>query len=156
MTGFARLAVLSSLALSLGICAAQVADLTGIWKLNVQKSSWGKRAKVVSALVNIEHREPSVKYSGTVVDAQQEMRQFAFEGRIDGKQYPTTTSYGEGKVTLSRVDQRTVRAELRSNDGRSTQSITTTVSRDGRVMTRWFRFKTPDGTVSWTEVYEKQ
>jgi len=156
MTGFARLAVLSWLALSSGICAAQVANLTGTWKLNVQKSSWGKRPKPVSVLVNIEHREPLVKYFGTVVDASQEIREFNFSGTIDGKQYPTTTSFGEGKVTLSRVDQRTISADLRSDDAKFTQAITTTVSRDGRVMTRRLRIKAPDGPVSWTEVYEKQ
>lgn len=140
---------------SVGTGAAQVADLSGSWKLNVEKSKWGKRPKLVSAIVQIEHREPVIKFTGIVVDAQQESRHFAFEGRIDGKEYPGVTAYGDGIVVMRRVDSRTIASEYRSRDGRARQSIRTSVSRDGKTLTRRLRAAGPDGTVSWTEIWEK-
>jgi hypothetical protein len=156
MTGWTRLALVSALALSAGISTAQVSDFSGSWKLNPEKSSWGKRPKLVSVIVTIEHKEPSVKYSGMVVDTTQEMRNFNFSGTVDGKEYPSTTAYGSGKVKLSRLDRRTIQTEITSDDRRSTQSITTTVSRDGKTMTRRLRVRDPNGSTSWTEVYERQ
>ena len=156
MSSVVRLAVISSLAFATGICPAQTPSLAGTWKLNVEKSRWGARPKPVSVVVNIEHSEPSVKYSGRVVDAREELREFSFSGTIDGKEYPATMSGGEGKVVLRRVNRRTISAELTSNDGKSIQGITTTVSPDGRVLTRRLRLRSPDSAASWTEIYEKQ
>ena len=103
MRRFAGFAVIAWLALSTGICAAQTPNLTGTWKLNIEKSRWGKRPKPVSVLLDIEHKEPMVKYAGRVVDAREETREFNFSGTIDGKEYPATTPYGEGKVRPHRV-----------------------------------------------------
>jgi hypothetical protein len=140
-----------------GVCpAAEVADMTGVWKLNVERSRWGSRPRLVSSMVTIEHREPFMRYYGTIVDASQELRHFDFSGNIDGKPHPVNTAWGEGTGTVTRVNSRTIRAEIRSNDGRSTQVITTTISRDGKVLTRRLRVKEPNGSASWTEVYWKE
>jgi hypothetical protein len=138
------------------VCLAQVADLSGVWKLNVEQSRWGSRPKVVSCMVTIEHREPEVRYFGTVVDASQELRHFDFSGTVDGRVHPVNTAFGEGTARLTRVDARTIRAELKSNDGRATQVITTSLSRDGKVLTRRLKLKDANGSASWTEVYWKQ
>jgi hypothetical protein len=149
----AKLLALSVLALFPELCLAQAADLSGVWKLNVEQSRWGKRPKVVSCMVTIEHREPSVRYYGTVVDASQELRHFDFSGTVDGKEYAANTDFGPGKVKLTRQDARTIRAELRSDDGRAAQSITTSISRDGKVITRRLRLKDANGSARWTEIY---
>lgn len=152
----AKLLAKSVLLLAPAVCLAQAADLSGTWKLNVEQSRWGSRPKVVSCLVTIEHREPEVRYYGTVVDASQELRHFDFSGTVDGKDHPVNTAVGEGTARLTRVGARTIRAELRSNDGRASQVITTTLSRDGKVLTRRLKLKDANGSASWTEIYWKQ
>jgi hypothetical protein len=152
----AKLLAIPVFALASEVCLAQVADLSGVWKLNVEQSRWGSRPKVVSCMVTIEHREPEVRYFGTVVDASQELRHFDFSGTVDGRVHPVNTAFGEGTARLTRVDARTIRAELKSNDGRATQVITTSLSRDGKVLTRRLKLKDANGSASWTEVYWKQ
>jgi hypothetical protein len=135
-----------------------VPDLSGRWHLNVGKSSWGKRPTPVSVEVTITHREPVLKYSGTVtLDAQGTTRDFEFEGAIDGKEHPVVGgNVGEGKLTIRRLNQYTTASVAKSNDGQTEESATTTVSRDGRTMTRKLRLKRPDGVLTWTEVYERR
>ncbi|MCC6858208.1 MAG: hypothetical protein IT158_06600 [Bryobacterales bacterium] len=99
----------------------------------------GKRAPQ-SSLVTIEHGEPSLKYSGTLVEATGAgSRQFQFEGVIDG-----------------RLDARTIASEFHSGDGAFVERTRTSISRDGRVLRRRIELKSPDGLFTWTEVYDKR
>jgi hypothetical protein len=141
--------------LALGSFAAQIPDLTGTWKLNVAKSSWGKKQKPSSVLVVVEHNEPALKYHGTVVDAHGDGRHFDFSGAIDGREHPVSGQYGEGKTTIRRVDSNTTTSRFQSNDGLIVETARTILSRDGKVLTRQLRLKDPNGEISWTEIYEK-
>jgi len=144
------------LGLAAGLCQAQGVSFSGMWKLNVQRSSWGKKQKPNSITLEIEHREPAFKYQGTVVDAQGDGRDFAFEGILDGKEYLFQSARREGTIRLQRVDSRTVRSVFRSSDGRVEETATARLSGDGRVLTYQVRLKDPAGEMSWTEVYEKK
>jgi hypothetical protein len=144
------------MALPLTGLAAPVANLTGTWHLNTDKSRWGKRRKPVSVVVKVEHSEPVLKYSGVVVDANGESRSIAFDEKIDGKEYPAETASGPGKIVVSRVDANTLSVVLRSDDGRLVQTSRTSLSRDGKTLTRRMNLKLPDGEQTWTEIYEKQ
>ena len=154
------LVALSVIAIGVGICAAadqSPQNITGTWNLNVNKSSWGKKLKPQSSTVHIEHNEPALKYSGTVVNATGEPNtNFEFEGAIDGKPYPVKTPSGDGTRVYKRVDAHTVTAETKSNDGKFVETARNTVSKDGKVLTRKIQVKGPQGNSSWTEVYEKQ
>ena len=156
MTKQSRCLVWGLMALSLTALAAQFANLTGTWHLNVEKSRWGKRRKPVSVVVKIEHKEPALKYSGMVVDANSESRAIAFDEKIDGKEHPAETAYGPGKIIVNRVDATTLTVLLKSDDGRLVQTSRTTVSRDGKTLTRRLNLKLPDGEQTWTEIYEKE
>jgi len=135
------------------LSALQVASLSGTWQLNVEKSRWGKKPKPYSVVVTVEHNEPALKYTGTVTDAMGEpKRHFEYSGSIDGKEY----AHGEGMSMLTRVDPRTVSSIYRSADGYTTIRATTTVSEDGKTLTRRMTSEGPEGTVRWTEVFEKQ
>lgn len=150
-----RAAVLLA-ALSVGVCSAQVADLSGTWRLNVQKSRWGKVQKPFSVLVTVEHKEPLLKYSGTMVySGGEDTRTFAFNGAIDGKEYPITRPIGKGKVVIQRINNWTTESIFRSDDGQWSETVRTSLSRDGKEMRRTIRRKGPEGELSWTEVYEK-
>jgi len=149
-------ALLVCLGLAVGLGQAQVSSLTGLWKLNVARSSWGKKQKPVSVWVDIDHREPALKYEGMVVDANGDGRYFAFEGAVDGKESPFQSPYGEGAITFRRLDPRSVTSVFRSGNGNVTETVTMRLSRDGKVLTHRVRLKDPAGEMSWTEVYEKK
>lgn len=136
--------------------AGQVSSLTGAWQLNVKKSTFAQARKPLNIVVHLEHNEPRLKYSGTIVYENDDTREFHFDGSIDGKEYPTMRSYGPGKVTLRRAGARTILSEYRSDDGRFAERAETTLSRDGKALTRRIRLKSPSGETAWTEVYERR
>ena len=46
--------------------AADVANMSGVWKLNVKKSKFEKNGAPINVELRIQHNEPALKYSGTV------------------------------------------------------------------------------------------
>lgn len=143
-------------AFSLGV-AAQVADFSGTWQLNVERSRWGKARKPSSAALTIEHRDPALKYYGMIVDDSGDVgRPFSFEGAIDGKEYPSSRSYGQGKITFAWQGRTTVVSDFKSDDGLFTETARNTLSGDGKTLTRRIRVKGPNTDLSWTEIYEKK
>jgi len=149
------------LSFAMAVASAQVADLSGTWQLNVQKSSWGKHTKPTAGTVMIEHHEPALKYSGTVevqngTETSPGKSTFSFDGAIDGKEYPVTGITGTGKMTIRRINPRTIESELKSSDGKVLETAKTTISPDGKRLTRELKTTGPAGQVSWTEVYDRQ
>jgi hypothetical protein len=138
------------------IIGAQIPNLTGTWNLNVQKSSWGKKIQPQSVVVNLEHAEPRFKYSGATSDINGNRNTFELDTTIDGQEHPVKTSYGPGRMTMKRSNPYTITSDFRSDDGKFAETATTTVSPDGRTMTRRMHTKSPDGEATWTEVYDKQ
>jgi hypothetical protein len=144
------------LVLATGICAGQTQNLSGNWHLNVEKSHWSSATKPVSVVLVIDHHEPQLKYTGTVTYANEDERSFGFDGAFDGKPYRMSRSFGEGSITLHRVDAWTVESSFRSDDGQFTETAHTTISRDGKTLTRKLTARSPGGNTSWTEIYEKR
>jgi hypothetical protein len=143
-------------AAALGIASAQPADLTGSWHLNVEKSRWGSVNKPLSVVLTIEHREPQLHYHGVVLYSNEDTRDFTFSGALDGAAYAMSRSFGDGTITLRRIDSWTVESTFRSSDGLFVETAQTTLSRSGRTLTRRLRLTTPEGRKSWTEYYEKR
>jgi hypothetical protein len=144
------------LSLLQGVAAAQPANITGSWHLNVEKSRWGSTPKPVSVNLEIKHNEPQLQYQGSVLYANEDRRDFGFSGAIDGNPYAMSRSFGSGNIVMSRVDPLTVNSVFRTSDGYYEETAKTSVSKDGKVMTRALRLKTPEGTTTWTEIYEKR
>ena len=140
------------------LAAAQVANMSGAWNLNVSKSKWGKHPRPTSIVITIDHREPALDYSGEVVAATgQDARKFTFHGAIDGKPYPVTGELGEqGKMTVRRVSPNVTVSDFQSDDGKFSETARTTVSSDGKQMVREIHAKSPEGETSWTEVYDRK
>ncbi|MBC7771522.1 MAG: hypothetical protein H7210_03390 [Pyrinomonadaceae bacterium] len=150
-TAFAALLAASTVAFS-----ADVQNMGGSWKLNQEKSRWGKRDKPTGVELKIEHNEPAIRYTGTVINANAtDRRDFKFDGAIDGQPHPATGPEGEGAMTINRVNKFTTKWTFRSNDGKVTEEAMTSISGNGREMTRRMERKAPEGTVTWTEFYEK-
>lgn len=144
------------LTLLCGLAAAQPASMSGSWHLNVEKSKWGSANKPHSVVLTIEHNEPDLHYHGMVTYANEDERPFSFSGAFDGKPYPMSRSFGEGLITLARLDSHTVESVFRTNDGAYTETARTTLSRDGRTLTRQLRVTSPEGVKKWTELYERR
>ncbi|NWF83016.1 MAG: hypothetical protein HXY18_04210 [Bryobacteraceae bacterium] len=144
------------LALSCGAFAVQPPTLTGNWHLNVEKSKWGAMTKPLSVILKIEHNEPNLSYHGTVTYANEEERPFGFSGAFDGKPYPMSRSFGDGEIVMKRIDAYTIESSFRTPDGKYVESARTTLSRDGRTMTRALKLTSPEGKKNWTEIYEKR
>lgn len=141
---------------TVGIASAQPADLTGAWHLNVGKSRWGGVARPVSVVLEIVHKEPMLNYHGVVMYANEDTREFAFSGAVDGAEYAMSRSFGDGMISLRRIDAWTVESVFRTPDGLYRETAQTTISRSGRTLTRRLRLQAPDGRKSWTEVYERR
>ncbi len=65
-------------------------------------------------------------------------------------------SFGEGEITLVRVNDRTVDSTFRTYDGNYIETARTTISRDGRTLERQLKLVSPEGTRKWTEIYERR
>ena len=155
---FRRAFLVLPLAASLSF-AASVADMSGTWFLDVGKSRWGRHARPQSAVVNVDHHEPALKYSGTVVAASgsgETTQEFSFDGAIDGKEYAVTDTAGEKRMTFQRVNPSTVKSVLKAADGTVMETATTSISHDGKTMQRDIVAKGRDGDVSWTEFYDRR
>jgi hypothetical protein len=135
--------------------AAQSPNLTGSWTLNVEKSSWGRKAKPQSVTVNVNQSNQSLKYSGDTVDFDGKQSTYDVDVPVDGQQHPVKTSYGPGQMVVKRSNPYTITSDFHSDDGKFQETATTTVSQDGRTMTRRMHTKGPDGEASWTELYER-
>jgi hypothetical protein len=144
------------LALTWGVCAGQTRSFSGSWHLNVEKSRWGSASKPFSVVIVIDHREPRIQYHGDVTYANEDERTFGFSGAFDGKPYRMSRSFGDGMITLRRLDESTVDSTFRTDDGLYTETARTSISRDGKTLTRKLTMRAPDGNTSWTEVYDKR
>jgi len=150
-----------ALLFTMAVASAQVADLSGTWQLNVQKSSWGKHTRPTAGTVSVEHHEPALKYSGTVevqngTETSPGKSSFSFDGAIDGKEYLVIGISGTGKMVFQRVNVRTIESKLKSSDGTVLETAKTTISADGKRLTRELKRTGPAEQVSWTEVYDRQ
>ncbi len=136
--------------------AAQPLDLSGSWKLNTDKSKWGRRDKPTAIELKIEHHDPQIQYTGTVIDANgANPREFSFTGAVDGKAYPVEGPDGHGTMAIQKVNTWVTRWTYKSDDGKVLEEATTEVSRDGRQLTRSVHRKAPQGEFNWTEVYDR-
>lgn len=148
--------LLALLALAAGRCAGEIASLAGTWRLDVKKSSWSALRRPEMVVLHIEHREPNVKFEGAVQHANEETREFAFSGAIDGKPYPAQRSFGPGTVVLKRVNDWTVSSRFQSAEGGWVETAEITVARGGRTLTQRIHLATPSGKRTWTEVYQRR
>jgi hypothetical protein len=138
------------------ICRAQAADISGTWILNSEKSSWGSATRPFKVILFIEHREPALKYSGTIRYADDETRDFSFDGAIDGKPYLLERPAGKGTMSHQRLGPREIKTEFRTDDGSHVQTVNTTISRDGKTLTRGLEIRTASQVRRWKEVYDRK
>jgi hypothetical protein len=135
---------------------AKVIDISGTWKLNLEKSDGGKEPKPKEAMYKVVHKEPALKYSFTGTDAEGQPMNAEFDGAIDGKPYKDTGPLGGNTITLKRINDFTIEGTFISADGKTTQTFTEVFSKDGKVGTFKITVKGPEGEYKQLIVYEKQ
>jgi hypothetical protein len=156
MTMLGRIGILALGLLALrSTAAAAAANMSGVWELNVAKSRWGTIDMPSNTKVHMVHNEPKIKWDGMVNYGSEAPREFTFQGAIDGKAYPQSRSYGDGMITMRRVNDYTVESTWKSADGKVTESTRMVISADLKTLTRSHTVKRPDATQIWTEIFEK-
>ena len=139
------------------LLGAGAVNTSGTWKLNLQKSDYGKHPKPKDITVEVEHKEPSLKYTVTGTDGEGKSLNIQFSGAIDGKDYPITGAPNNvAKVSAKRVNDTTTESVGKSADGKVLENVTVTISRDGKTLTRVAKVNGPDGEFTIKSVYDKQ
>jgi hypothetical protein len=136
--------------------SAEVSNLSGTWNLDVEKSDFGKRPKWKNATLQVEHKEPSLKYTLTGTTADGKPLKIEFSGAIDGKEYPVVGSPYSSKASITRVNNSTTKGVATSDDGKTVETYTVTVSKDGKKFERKGTVKGPEGEFKNHALYEKQ
>jgi hypothetical protein len=142
---------------ALPVKAEEVANLSGTWKLNVEKSDYGNMPKPKGTFtMKIEHTDPTLKWSRSGTD---ETGDFSseFTTVIDGKQRPFT----EGPVTqtqsFKRVSASVIEYVGKSTEGDTLGTGTWMISKDGKVLTQKANTRDMNAKqLTVTVVFEKQ
>jgi hypothetical protein len=143
------------IALTVGAGSNVSQSFTGNWHLDLHKTRWSS-SRPGSVVVVIYQKGPEFQYHGAVTYSGEDTRVFGFTGAFDGKPYRMSRSYGDGWITLKRVDARTFDSVFKSDDGSFTESVRTALSPDGKTLTRKLTLKGPDGSSTWVEVYDRR
>src|SRR4051794_1104932 len=108
------------------LTAADVADLSGNWILNVARSRWHGMPPPASGRLAIEHREPNLKYESTITAADGKTETFIFNGSVDAKDH--------AGITATRLSPLSVL--LTKTEGGTTREITNTITKDSNHVIR--------------------
>jgi len=146
-----------SLAVS-GVLLAQDNPFVGTWKLNLAKSKFsGTQApkREVRTVVTQGDGE-KVTYEGIAADGSPIA--YSFTTNLDGKDSPFSGAhiFGGDSVAVRRVDANTT-ASVVKKSGKILVTLTTMVSKDGRVTTQTAQGTNAEGQpISFTTVWDKQ
>jgi hypothetical protein len=137
--------------------AGKPANLTGTWKLNIEKSDFGNGPRATKpSIFTIEHTEPKLKFTVAGHGTDGSRIDMSFDGAIDDKPYPFKWNNREAQLTIKRLDASTTQGVLKMQAGPRTMELenyTLTVSKDGKTLTRK---ATSMGGLTQTLVYDKQ
>ncbi|HET8550565.1 MAG TPA: hypothetical protein VFL57_21285 [Bryobacteraceae bacterium] len=138
-----------------GLLAAP-ANMSGHWVLNIKESKWGKKKAPQNIVIDIQHQDPRLKYTGELTSTLEgQATTFSFDGAIDGQEYTLTEDQVQRKLKVERQNDFTIRTTATSMDGKSVETAATSLSRDGRRLTRRITLRSPEGEATWVEVYDK-
>jgi hypothetical protein len=137
--------------------AAKPANLTGTWKLNIEKSDFGNGPKATKqSIFTIAHAEPALKFTVEGYGSDGSRIDMSFDGAIDQKPYPFKWNGRQAQLTITRIDAETTEGVLKMALGpreMELEKYTLTVSKDGKTLTRK---ATSMGGLTQTLVYDKQ
>lgn len=147
--------ILMAALLSALIAAAQSKpDFSGTWKADISKSNFGPMPAPQSAILKVEHKDPSFKLvSITVSDAGE--RTFEVTFTTDGKECTNFVGNTEVKSVL-KWDGDALLMEHRTVGGEVVVKDRWTLSEGGQVLTLVRHWSGSQGELTQTLVHQKQ
>ncbi len=132
---------------------AQQGPAVGTWKLNVQKSDFGSMPAPKSARIVItSDTRQLLKYTVTEVGPDGKVKTESFSGAMDGKPYPVK---GEPGVTMAYTPRENGIVEIAGQSPHGAFKETGIMADDHNTLTIKGEASGPQGTATWTEVYER-
>jgi hypothetical protein len=142
-----------------GMAAAEVANMSGSWWLDVKRSRWDDKMRPPNSVaLEIQHNEPALKYSGIANAAGEDTpTKFEFEGAIDGKPHTLIEDGKQRQIAFKRKSDRSIESVSHPSGSISVEESTFTLSRDGNTLEHKMKVRGADGIErEWVEVYEKR
>jgi hypothetical protein len=138
------------------LLAAQADPRVGTWNLNVEKSKYSPGPAPKSQVLTIEAAGDAEKVTSESVSATGQKSSTTYTAPYDGKPHPLKGSEIADTVTLKRVDSHTTE-RVDSKAGKSVQTYSRVVSKDGKTMTVTVKGTDAKGqAVSNVVVFEKK
>ena len=138
------------------LLAAQADPRVGTWNLNVDKSKYSPGPAPKSQVLTIEAAGDAEKVTSESVSATGQKSSTTYTAPYDGKPHPLKGSEIADTVTLKRVDSHTTE-RVDSKAGKSVQTYSRVVSKDGKTMTVTVKGTDAKGqAVSNVVVFEKK
>ena len=137
--------------------SANAADpQSGTWKLNTAKSKYSPGPAPKSLTLTVQADEKSLKIHSEGEDGAGKPTKVDFTANFDGKDYPATGIAAGDMVSIERVDANTIKVSMKK-DGKTLMTVTSVVSKDGKMRTSTFVGKDNEGhDVKNVAVYDKQ
>jgi len=150
-----RLVTIALIAASTVFAAAP--DLSGTWKLNASKSSFGQFPAPEAMTQKVTHAEPKVKLETTMTTQQGDVN-FTSNYTTDGKESTNQGFGGSETKSTAKWDGNTLLVETKGSFGDNTFTMKDkwTVSEGGKVLTIDRTFSSQMGDVSQKMVFDKQ
>lgn len=142
--------------LVLVVTTAGADQLSGTWKMNAEKSKYSPGPAPKDLTVVVESDENNYKLDATGTDSDGKPIHVQYSAKLDGKDYPATGSANADAVSVRRIDPNTLET-LQKKDGKVVMTITTKVSKDGKMRTSTWHGKNAEGKdVHNVVVFDKQ
>jgi hypothetical protein len=148
--------VVACAALLMSVAAKAADPQSGTWKLNTAKSSYSPGPVPKSLTLTVQADEKSLKIHSEGTDGAGKPTKVDFTANFDGKDYPATGIAAGDMVSAERVDANTIRVSMKK-DGKTLMTVTSVVSKDGKMRTSTFVGKDNEGhDVKNVAVYDKE
>lgn len=159
-TGIRSGVVMLSIVLGVSVAHVSAQDAKarlGTWKLNVEKSKYGAGQQPPQSLtMKIEAAGEGEKVMTEGTNASGAATKTEYTAQFDGKDYPLTGSQNADKLTMKRVDAKTVERVFKKGDAVALTS-TQVLSADGKMMTTTVKGTNAQGqSVDNVQVWDKQ
>jgi len=143
-------------ALSVGIAAQKPDPASGVWKLDVAKSTFSPGPSAKSGMVTIDATATTRMVNAEGVTADGTPLKWGYTATIDGKEAPVTGNPDGDTISVKRVSPSSVETTLQKA-GKVTIVNTATVSADGKTLTVTSTGTNAKGQkVNNVQVFEKQ
>jgi len=142
--------------LTLTVTSAAADQLSGKWKMNPEKSKYSPGPAPKDLTVVVESDENNYKLDASGTDGEGKPTHVQYSAKFDGKDYPATGIPNADAVSLKRIDANTIET-LQKKDGKVVMTVTTKVSKDGKMRTSTWHGKNAEGKdVHNVVVFDKQ